>query len=124
MLFADFGFDVLTDVYFATEETIEQEPELLAAFLRATQQGWTELFDDPQKGVDLTLGEYGGDQGLDEEQQLLEVEAMKELVLPEGSEEPIVMEEDQMQATVDTIAELGIDISVEDLFDTSIQDML
>ena len=124
MLFADFGFDVLTDVYFATEETIEQQPELLAAFLRATREGWTELFDDPQKGVDLTLGEYGGDQGLDEEQQLLEVEAMKERVLPEGNEEPVVMDDDQMQATVDTIAQTGVEISVEDLFDTSIQDEL
>ncbi|MGY1838198.1 MULTISPECIES: ABC transporter substrate-binding protein [unclassified Modestobacter] len=124
MLFADHGFDVLTDVYFATEQTIEEQPELLAAFLRATQQGWTALFEDPQKGVDLTVGEYGGDQGLDPEQQLLEVEAMKELVLPEGSDEPVVMSEEQMQATVETIAEMGVDISVDELFDTTVQDLL
>ncbi|MGY1814729.1 ABC transporter substrate-binding protein [Blastococcus sp. SYSU D00820] len=124
MLFADFGFDVLTDVYFATEETIESNPELLTAFLRGTQRGWEALFEDPQKGVDLTVDEYGSDQGLNPEQQLLEVAAMQELVLPEGADEAVTMTDEEMQATVDTIAQLGIDIGVEDLFDTSIQDAL
>jgi ABC-type nitrate/sulfonate/bicarbonate transport system substrate-binding protein len=121
MLFADYGFDVLTDVYYATPETIAENPELLASFLRATKTGFETLFEDPDLGVTLTTETYGPDLGLDPAQQRLQVLAMQELT---GEDNMLVMSEDEMQASVDTVNKLGYDFTVEDLFDTSVQDLM
>lgn len=124
MLMADFGFEVLTDVFFTTDQQIEENPEALAAFLRATAKGYLASFEDPELAADLTVDEYGKDQGLDREQQVLEAQRIEELVLPEGSGDALVMTEEEMQASVDTIAKMGVEVTVDELFDTSIQDLL
>ncbi|WES62813.1 ABC transporter substrate-binding protein [Microbacter sp. GSS18] len=121
MLFADFGFEVLTDVYYVTPDTIAEKGEALAAFLSATSDGWDALFADPQLGVDLTLETYGADLDLNGDQQLLQVAAMQELM---GSEPYLIMTDDEMQASVDTVNLMGYDFTVEDLFDTSIQELM
>ncbi|WOF22982.1 ABC transporter substrate-binding protein [Microbacterium betulae] len=124
MLFADYGFEVLTDTIFATEETIANEPELLASFLRASQRGYLDMFEDPAAAADLAVNEYGSDQGLSVDHQTLEVEAMAELVMPEGQEAPLLMSDERMAGTVETLGLGGIEISVDELFDTSVQDLL
>jgi ABC-type nitrate/sulfonate/bicarbonate transport system substrate-binding protein len=124
MLFADFGYDILSDVFFATNETIKKEPEALAAFLKATRAGYQELIDDPDKAAELTVEDYGSGQGFDLDQQKLQARAMRELMLTDNVTTPIALPEDTLAANIATIARLGIDLSVDDLFTTEILDRI
>jgi len=43
---------------YATRDTIEKKPEMLAGFLRATARGWASARSEPDKAVDLLIKEY------------------------------------------------------------------
>jgi len=60
MLFADYGVKVYDDVLFATEDTINNNPELVERFLRATLAGWRYAIQHEDEAVDMVL-EYATD---------------------------------------------------------------
>jgi ABC-type nitrate/sulfonate/bicarbonate transport system substrate-binding protein len=119
-LLADFGYTVLSDVFFATEQTIAEKPDLLASFLRATRKGWTDNIADPQLGTDLAVGTYGKSQGLDAKQQILESKAMTDLIVTPAAPKAIALPDALMTATVATLKKAGINTSVDKLFNTQI----
>jgi ABC-type nitrate/sulfonate/bicarbonate transport system substrate-binding protein len=115
-LLADFGYTVLSDCYFATEQTIAGKPDLLASFLTATRKGWLDNMDAPQTGTDLAVQTYGKDQGLDAKQQLGESKAMNSLIVTPDVLKPIDLPDATMAATVETLKKVGITITAADLF--------
>jgi ABC-type nitrate/sulfonate/bicarbonate transport system substrate-binding protein len=115
-LLADFGYTVLSDVYFATEQTIAEKPDLLASFLRATRKGWTDNIADPQLGTDLAVGTYGKSQGFNAKQQALESKAMTDLIITPQAPKAIALPDALMTATVATLKKAGISTSVDQLF--------
>lgn len=79
----DFGYEAYSQVMFTDSATVEEHPEVVAAFLAATKRGWQYAFDNPQETVDLILSDYSPD--LDPEYQLKSLEKIEELMIPEPS---------------------------------------
>ncbi|MFD0854764.1 ABC transporter substrate-binding protein, partial [Actinomadura adrarensis] len=120
MLFDDFGYHILSDVYFATERSIKEDADTLVKFLTAQRQGWQQLFAEPDVGAELAVNKYGKDQGLDLGQQKLQSGKIKDLCITPDSPQPISLPAKAMQQTINTLKVAGIDTTVEELFDTSI----
>jgi NitT/TauT family transport system substrate-binding protein len=57
-LFSDWGLNILGNGYFVTTTTLEQKPELVRAFLRATMKGWKDAIADPKAGVAVLMKAY------------------------------------------------------------------
>jgi NitT/TauT family transport system substrate-binding protein len=57
-LFSDWGLNILGNGYFVTTTTLEQKPELVRAFLRATMRGWKDAIADPRAGVAALMKAY------------------------------------------------------------------
>jgi NitT/TauT family transport system substrate-binding protein len=54
----DAGVQLYALPLYATKDTIEKKPEMLAAFLRATARGWATARSEPDKAADLLIKEY------------------------------------------------------------------
>ena len=52
----DYGLTFYSDTIFTTEDMINNHPEIVQGFLRATIMGWTKSFDDPKKAIDIVMG--------------------------------------------------------------------
>lgn len=70
MLMAEYGVDVYADVLFATEDTINNKPELVESFLRATLQGWQYAIENEEEAVDYVL-KYATDRTRSHESYML-----------------------------------------------------
>jgi len=51
----DYDIKFYSDTIIATEELVEQSPELVERFLRATLRGWRYAIENPDEAVDMTL---------------------------------------------------------------------
>jgi len=54
----DEGIQLYGLPYYATQDTLKNKAELLAAFTRAAGKGWAYCKDNPEKAVDLLVQEY------------------------------------------------------------------
>lgn len=54
----DQGIRLYAMPYYATRDTIAQNPEVLASFLRAVGRGWEFAYNEPEKAVELLVDEY------------------------------------------------------------------
>lgn len=125
-LLADFGYAVYSGAYVATEETISDRADELAAFLRAERRGFEDNLANPQLGTDLAVQDYGADLDLDPEQQLLESEELARIMVTPETEEAglLVVTDDGIDANIATLSEAGIDVDGTTLFTTEILEML
>jgi NitT/TauT family transport system substrate-binding protein len=57
-LFSDWGVNVLGNGYLVSTSTLEQRPELVQRFLRATLRGWQDALKDPKAGIDALVKEF------------------------------------------------------------------
>ncbi len=71
ILMADYGVNMYADVLFVTEDTINNRPELVERFLRATLEGWEYAIENEEEAVDMTL-QYATDRTKSHEMYLLE----------------------------------------------------
>ncbi len=55
ILMADYGVDMYADVLFTTEKMINEKPDLVERFLRATIKGWQYSLENEQEAVDITM---------------------------------------------------------------------
>jgi ABC-type nitrate/sulfonate/bicarbonate transport system substrate-binding protein len=69
---SNYGFTYYSDCFFAADSTIKSDTNVLKAFVRATQRGWTEVFASPSAAVKLVLEVYGH-HALVERQQMAEL---------------------------------------------------
>jgi NitT/TauT family transport system substrate-binding protein len=54
----DQGIRLYAMPYYATVETIERSPDVLAGFLRAVGRGWELAYHEPERAVELLIDEY------------------------------------------------------------------
>lgn len=57
-LFSDWGVNILGNGYFVATSLLEQKPDLVRGFVRATMRGWQETLKDPKAAVDATLAAF------------------------------------------------------------------
>lgn len=57
-LFSDWGVNLLGNGYLVASSTLEQKPELVRGFLRATLRGWKDAIADPKAGVDALMAAF------------------------------------------------------------------
>ena len=71
ILMADYGVNMYGDVLFATEDTINNNPELVERFLRATLKGWEYAIVNQEEAVGITL-KYATDRTKSHESYMLQ----------------------------------------------------
>ena len=54
----DTGVRLYALPYYATRDTLQQKPELLAGFVRAASRGWEYAYNNPEKAVDFLIKDY------------------------------------------------------------------
>jgi ABC-type nitrate/sulfonate/bicarbonate transport system substrate-binding protein len=102
---ADYGIESYGYTIFATDEMIENNPEVIEKYLRATLKGWEYSLNNPDESIDYVLSEAGNE--LDREAQLKALKARKDFVL--SDETPVGwMEEEVWQEMHDSLLEQGL----------------
>ncbi|PYN75629.1 MAG: nitrate ABC transporter substrate-binding protein [Candidatus Rokuibacteriota bacterium] len=54
----DAGIQLYANLYYATDETLQKHPDVLARFTRAAARGWQYTHQNPEKAVDLLVKAY------------------------------------------------------------------
>lgn len=122
----DNGVKLYAMIYYATPQTLEENPELLARFLRAAGRGWEYTYNDTEKAVDLLVGAYPN---MNREDQLTAARTMLEYAFNEetrangwGTFDPAVWQ-DQI-SLYDQLGQFQAGApAVEDVMTTSILEM-
>lgn len=135
--YADNGVPFVAETYTVTDQYLAENRDLLKAFLIAEIKGWTDVFkNSTDDSVDLIIEYY--DQAaaenadglesvfgsLDPEKTALALEATKSLISTDETEaNGLFTISDSLKAeTVASLAAAGWEVTVEELFDTSIID--
>lgn len=135
--YAENGVPFVAETYTVTDQYLEENPELLKAFLIAEIKGWTDVFKEPTddtvalitkvydaaasdnaEGLEATFG------ALDPEKTAKGLEAEKELISTDDTVENglFTISSDLQEQTIASLKAAGWDLTVEDLFDTTIID--
>jgi len=124
-LFADFGYKLFGDIYEATDDSIANKKDELAAFMASQREGWTEDVSDPAAGL-AAAKPYFSHYGLTEEAQKLENLAQIKLADTGYAKTAglLAMSEEDIKANIATLAAGGTKLSASQLFDTSVLAML
>ena len=123
-LLADFKYPLVSETYMVTDDTLKSQKDKIKAFLIAEIKGWSDSIKDPALGAKYAAEIYGKDQGLDGAEQTLESKAQNGLLLTADTKAnglftitPTLIEEN-----IATLKLAKVDITAEQLFDTSIID--
>jgi len=115
MLMADYGVNMYADVLFATEDTINNNPELVEKFLRATLEGWQYAIDHNGEAIDIVL-EYVTNGSRSHEMYMLN----SSIPLIQTGETPIGwMKKDEWMQAQDILLEQNItdaEINIENVY--------
>ncbi|WP_432562969.1 ABC transporter substrate-binding protein [Kineococcus sp. SYSU DK003] len=122
--FADNGLPVVAETFTVLQATIDDDRDMLKAFLKAELQGWNDAVADPRGSAELAVNTYGKDQDLDLEEQVEEAEAQNLLVVSDDTRANglFTMTDALIQENIEALALMGTDITAEQLFDLSILD--
>lgn len=82
LLVSDLGLPAYADVYFATDDAIENNADQLAAFIGAASRGWGFVHANPKEAVDIMVG---ATDGLDKEWELKTIDLVLELSFDENT---------------------------------------
>ena len=69
----DYGIHLYADTIITTEQLIQQNPELVERFLRATLKGWRYAIENPDEAVDMTL-QYDPALGMERQKRMVETQ--------------------------------------------------
>lgn len=121
-LLADYGMAIVSENYVATVDMIENERELLKAYLAALIRGWHVVLNDLERATDLTVNKYGAEQNYDYDQQLNALTVQKGLMITPDTEANglLTMTDELIAANIATLALCGFDITADELFDMSL----
>ena len=137
--YADNGVPYVAETYTVTDQYLAENEDLLKALLIAEIKGWTDVFQEPTDAtVDLITKYYDkaaseNDEGLeavfgalDPKKTGMGLEAEKELISTPDTEANglFTITPELQQQTVDSLAAAGWDVTVDQLFDTSIIDAI
>lgn len=125
--FADNGLPFVAESVITTDEMIESRPEVVKAFLEAEIRGWKDACDDTELGAKLAVEKYGVDidPPLELDKEIAQAEQQCELLV--NTEETaanglFTISDEMIAANMESLAASDLDISAEDLFDTSLLD--
>lgn len=121
-LLADYGMSIVSENYVATTEMIQEQPELIKAYLVGLIKGWHAALDDLERATDLTVNDYGKEQNYDYDQQLNALTVQSGLMVTADTEANglFTMTDDLIDANIETLALCGFDITADELFDFSL----
>ena len=107
-----------------TQETIDNQRDMLKAFLTAEIRGWTDAVADPAGSAKLVVEVYGKDLGLDLAGQTEQATAQNELIVTPDTEANGLFTSTPaaLDNIIGALGEIGITIKAEDLFDLSLLD--
>lgn len=80
VLLSEFGLPAYANLFFAQRSYIDENFDLLVAYMRGMALGWQLSIEQPDLGAELAVSDYGADLGLSLEQQKLENRAQQELM--------------------------------------------
>ena len=135
--YAENGVPYVAETFSVTDQYLAENKELLKAFLIAEIKGWTDVFTESTDDTVSLITEYynqAADESadgleavfgdLDPEKTAKGLEAEKLLISTEETEANglFTISDDLKQQTVDSLAAAGWEVSVDDLFDTTIID--
>ncbi|MEZ0164542.1 ABC transporter substrate-binding protein [Kineococcus sp. LSe6-4] len=120
--FADNGLPVVAETFTVLQSTVDDQRDLLKAFLVAEIRGWNDAVADPRGAAELAVTTYGKDQNLDLEEQTKEAEAQNELIVSEDTRANglFTMTDDLIGENIEALAQMGTTIAADDLFDLSL----
>lgn len=125
--FADNGLPFVAESVIATDDTIQNRPDVVKAFLEAEIRGWKDACDDPTAGAKLAVDTYGKDidPPLELDKEVAQAEQQCKLLVSSdetAANGPFTISDDMKAANIASLAAAGIDLSADDLFDTSLLD--
>lgn len=112
---SDYGVSFYADSIFTSDETIENDPELVEKFLRATLKEWQHVIDHKDEAVEITL-KYANDGTKSHEMHMLDnsIQLIQTGETPNGW-----MEKDEWVQAQDILLEQNIieaKINIEDAY--------
>jgi len=137
LAYAENGVPYVAETFSVTDQYLEENPDLLKAFLTAEIKGWTDVFTESSEDTVALVEQYYNEAAassedgleaafgaLDPEKTQMGLEAEKELISTSETEANglFTISDELKQETVDSLAAAGWDVSVDDLFDTTIID--
>jgi len=124
LVMSDFHYSIWADVVVVNEATLADPARRgqVVRALRAMIRGWQDAVADPARGARLAVEVYGRSLNLDPAAQGLSAAALVPLVAtPETKQNGLLsMSPAGMAANVAAIRSIGVETSVEDLFDPSL----
>ncbi|MDQ1129875.1 ABC transporter substrate-binding protein [Microbacterium sp. SORGH_AS_0888] len=123
--FADNGLPFPAETFIATDDMIKNHPDKVKAFLKAEIQGWTDAVNDPKGCSDLAVNDYGKDLNLTPANSLAGAEAqLSDLVVSDETVENglFTISDELKSSTIKSLADAGINVTTDQLFDTSLLD--
>lgn len=129
----DNGFDYYGIVFFAPDDYIRKNPDLLKRFLKVTFDGWREVYKNPEHYTQMVINQYypkeafvNGSRELTYKQQLLELKLRKKYFLEGVGEKYMgLMSAFRWKKSLDISKRFGLvpetsRLKAEDFFDNSI----
>lgn len=106
MMLWDTGIQLYANVYFATDKTINETPDVLASFVRGSARGWGYAKEHPEEAVDALVEAYPN---LDKPSELEAVGPVLGFSFGDTTKEHGwgAMTRENWEAQVDTYAKLG-----------------
>jgi ABC-type nitrate/sulfonate/bicarbonate transport system substrate-binding protein len=135
--YADNGVPYVAETFTVTDQYLAENRDLLKEFLIAEIKGWRDVFAEPTDDTVALVSQYydqaasENDEGLesvfgalDPDKTAQGLEAQFELIATEETEANglFTISPELQQQTVESLAAAGWEVSVEELFDTSIID--
>lgn len=121
--FADNGLPFVAETVIASDELIEENPDMVKAFLAAEILGWKDACDEVEEGARLAVEEYGADLDLDLEKEVAQntIQCEELIHTDETAENGIFTISDELIAqNMESLDRAGITISEDELFDLSL----
>ncbi|WP_248170701.1 MULTISPECIES: ABC transporter substrate-binding protein [unclassified Microbacterium] len=137
LAYAENGVPYVAETFTVTDQYLAENEELLTDFLTAEIKGWTHVFKEPAADTVSLVEQYYNQAAeesedglesvfgaLDPEKTMKGIEAQNLLISTDETEANglFTISDELKQQTVDSLAAAGWDVSVEDLFDTTIID--
>jgi ABC-type nitrate/sulfonate/bicarbonate transport system substrate-binding protein len=121
-LLSDNNYPLVSQIHVVRVDSIEEERDKVKAVLLADIKGWHESLKDPGLGAKLTVENYGKDLELDEEEQTWESEDQNTIILTDDTRANglFTVTDELIDASIETLALGGIEISKDELFDLSL----
>ena len=121
-LLNDYNYPMVSQIFVVRKDSLTKDREKIKAILLADIKGWLASIKDPTAGPQLTISKYGKDLGLDLAEQTLESKAQNKLIVTPDTQANGIMTltPSLIAQTISTLKLAGVQISAEQLFDTSV----